>query len=303
MADVRYYVKSGRRVRGPFTMDQLVSMRDRGRLALKAEVSTDRANWFPAEYVEGLFANTVPDSPNAIWFYNSGGEHIGPLTMEQLRDEASQEMLLPSDTVWSEGMPKWVPAHAIRELRPAFGTDSIHAARKFTAGWLAKTELSILLAGAFVLVTGLIAAWTMLTRTQASIDPEVPQTPALGTGNISTTMQCPDCLGQVVMCGRCAGVGVLARTCGDCVGGRIDCNFTQTESAFLNDTTLECRDGELFRDGVSTGQKCDICNGTAQRVCATCEGLGELQTKCQACDGSGENGGCKRCGGSGIIRR
>jgi hypothetical protein len=56
------------------------------------------------------------------WFYTLNGEQSPtPATSEQLRQFAASGQLLPTDMVWREGMPNWVPASSIKGL---FGSRS-----------------------------------------------------------------------------------------------------------------------------------------------------------------------------------
>lgn len=53
------------------------------------------------------------------WYYAKGEVQNGPVSMEHLKELATAGQLLPTDTVWSEGMPKWVSASGVAELWPA----------------------------------------------------------------------------------------------------------------------------------------------------------------------------------------
>jgi hypothetical protein len=44
------------------------------------------------------------------WFYTEQGQERGPVTFEQLQQIASTGQFQPTDMVWNDGMPQWVPA-------------------------------------------------------------------------------------------------------------------------------------------------------------------------------------------------
>lgn len=52
------------------------------------------------------------------WYYTRNGERMGPVTTSQLRTEAASGRVQPTDLVWTDGMPQWIPASAAREIFP-----------------------------------------------------------------------------------------------------------------------------------------------------------------------------------------
>ena len=52
------------------------------------------------------------------WYYAHGGERLGPVSQEQLRELASSGQLQASDLVWQEGMADWTPAGEVGGLLP-----------------------------------------------------------------------------------------------------------------------------------------------------------------------------------------
>jgi hypothetical protein len=50
------------------------------------------------------------------WFVARDGEQNGPLSSRELKAAADAGELAPTDWVWKEGMPKWVPASNVRGL-------------------------------------------------------------------------------------------------------------------------------------------------------------------------------------------
>ena len=57
------------------------------------------------------------------WYYAKGNDRFGPVTLEGLVQAAMSGVLLPSDLVWSDGMPSWVAADAVPDL---FSTQRPH---------------------------------------------------------------------------------------------------------------------------------------------------------------------------------
>lgn len=53
------------------------------------------------------------------WYYAQNGQQFGPLPGEQLRNMLSSGALRPSDLVWSDGLPAWMPAGQVPALLPA----------------------------------------------------------------------------------------------------------------------------------------------------------------------------------------
>jgi uncharacterized RDD family membrane protein YckC len=56
------------------------------------------------------------------WYYARGGQQIGPITLDALRQQASAGALEPGDLVWGEGMPDWVDARQVPELASSFAS-------------------------------------------------------------------------------------------------------------------------------------------------------------------------------------
>lgn len=54
--------------------------------------------------------------PQSQWYVNRNGQRFGPLDSKELKAAADTRRLLPTDWVWKEGMPEWVPAGNLRGL-------------------------------------------------------------------------------------------------------------------------------------------------------------------------------------------
>jgi hypothetical protein len=63
------------------------------------------------------------------WYYAKNNERLGPISAGELRALLAQGKLQPSDLVWSEHLPGWVPARKVRELLPSQPADSVPGVR------------------------------------------------------------------------------------------------------------------------------------------------------------------------------
>jgi hypothetical protein len=50
------------------------------------------------------------------WYYAKGAKRVGPLTLEEFVAAAQTGALLPTDQIWTEGMPCWLPADTVPDL-------------------------------------------------------------------------------------------------------------------------------------------------------------------------------------------
>src|SRR4051812_15217347 len=50
------------------------------------------------------------------WYYTSAGQQNGPVTAAQLKQAAQSGQLTPTDLVWKDGMPDWVPATKLKGI-------------------------------------------------------------------------------------------------------------------------------------------------------------------------------------------
>jgi len=57
------------------------------------------------------------------WFYKKNGQDHGPVSSTELKELGAKNELQPSDLVWKEGMPQWLPASRLAGLLP----DSVNA--------------------------------------------------------------------------------------------------------------------------------------------------------------------------------
>ncbi len=132
-ASESWFLRSRGRVLGPFTRQQLESLRDRGQLSQFHEISQDRACWMMASGVEWLFAatsaaagaagNEIPLAPMAAsrpatpeWYYSEAGATLGPMNAEQITALVATGRIRGQTPVWRTGYASWVPLRDVPEL-------------------------------------------------------------------------------------------------------------------------------------------------------------------------------------------
>ena len=65
-------------------------------------------------HVPALLRDTYMAEPN--YYYNKGGTPTGPITIVELKELATSGQVKPTDLVWREGTPSWVPAATVKGL-------------------------------------------------------------------------------------------------------------------------------------------------------------------------------------------
>jgi S1-C subfamily serine protease len=173
MVERQWYVRVRGRVIGPFNLQQLKSLRDRGQFRRFHEVSGDRKAWRPASSISDVFPSEAADSEGyelqpaepsdvasdrpvssispAVWYYaGSGDKAAGPVALDRLSRLLHEGSITPSTLVWKEGMPNWV-ALATLDIAAA---PSVPKSEKRTnrRKWLVSY---VLLFGLVVAATGL----------------------------------------------------------------------------------------------------------------------------------------------------
>ncbi len=53
------------------------------------------------------------------WYYSKHGTQLGPVDISDLRNKIAIGEVAPTDLVWRDGMPDWVPSSRVPELQPA----------------------------------------------------------------------------------------------------------------------------------------------------------------------------------------
>ena len=139
------YVRIKGRVQGPFDLETLQGMVQRGQLSRIHQVSEDGEIWKKStEYAELFKSNsrgssgvhveqspqesttnqspqvtqgpTAPQAPDAEWHVEENGTPAGPYSIAELRKLFRSGKFEPYNLVWREGMSDWVPADTVDGL-------------------------------------------------------------------------------------------------------------------------------------------------------------------------------------------
>lgn len=138
----KYFLKLGSKSMGPFSIEQLESLRERGRLQSDTRVSVDRKNWQPASTLTQLFPGSarqdrveIPAEQDSAapqsaaqddkWFYSQGNEEHGPVTWEKLSRLAKSGEIAPDDMVWTEGYDDWKTVNSVDGLLSDAGSPAM----------------------------------------------------------------------------------------------------------------------------------------------------------------------------------
>jgi hypothetical protein len=141
MSEKRLYVRVRGKVLGPFAIEQLKSMRDRGQFRRFHEVSEDRQRWVSAASMSDIFPATKAENrsrkdeeegdgesykvmletsdatqkaanpPEAVaeWYYIGAGEkQVGPVSRDRLQTLLEKDTVSRETLVWKPGMDRWV---------------------------------------------------------------------------------------------------------------------------------------------------------------------------------------------------
>ncbi|HEV3079921.1 MAG TPA: GYF domain-containing protein [Gemmataceae bacterium] len=136
------YIRVRGKVLGPFTLEDLRSLRDRGQFRRFHEISEDRRSWAPATSLGELFpsepvAQVVKEESlrlseegaeprdsaqakaanNNEWYYaDEAGGQQGPISKQKLLDLWGEGQLDDSSYVWNSGMTSWQALSSLPEL-------------------------------------------------------------------------------------------------------------------------------------------------------------------------------------------
>ena len=288
---VSLYLKSGRSIRGPLTLDRLIQLRNTSRLTRSDQVSMDRVNWIEARLVPELFEPEFVITSDTHWFYNSDGVQCGPHTASELSQLAASGKFLPTDRVWHEGMKSWKPAHTVRDIRGSFDPAILRMGKSPPA---TTVILSIVAIVACVCVAAIF------------VNPNPGGTPATESFSVNgsgghqvTAVRCPDCAGNPITKVTCPGCnGKLESNCSSCSGlGFHRCTYRR--EGFFG---VVCKGGNLFGNNERYEGVCTSCNGKGEIRCFECKARGTVEATCPVCASTGtiENT-CKTCGGQGTV--
>ena len=128
MSQTKYYVRLGTQLMGPFSLDQLKILKERGRLQPFHSISTDGRTWQPASSLTELFppepppasanpaASVAPGAPLAVgpeqdaWYYlDANGQQAGPVPGSKLLELYRRGVVNANTFVWKDGLDQWVP--------------------------------------------------------------------------------------------------------------------------------------------------------------------------------------------------
>jgi len=152
MTDV-YYIRKRGKVTGPFELDQLVQLRDQGKLNRVHELSTDGNIWqsafqvqevFPAASTVSLADSEVSDSESPLqssgitrepplvsdWYYAVSGEKLGPVSYDALVALIADGQINEHTEVWNQTLQEWMPAGEVPQLDTCFPSKSVGAVSK-----------------------------------------------------------------------------------------------------------------------------------------------------------------------------
>jgi len=119
-----WFIRSGKKVQGPFSVEQLKGLKERGRLTEAHELSQDRVKWVPAADAPPFRVATAPAGRGAAaaasgdgiaWFHAIGSEQVGPHSTEQLRQLIRSGTLSPQTLVWNDSIA-WTAAENLPEF-------------------------------------------------------------------------------------------------------------------------------------------------------------------------------------------
>lgn len=137
-----YYVRKRGRVTGPFEIDELLKLKDQGRITRVHELSLDQIEWTPAYEVQDVFQAYVelPDERSSYstanslklqgetaaaksgteWYYVEDGGRVGPMPLASLRELVTQRVVADDTLVWCDDLSDWSAAIHVPQLAMEF---------------------------------------------------------------------------------------------------------------------------------------------------------------------------------------
>jgi hypothetical protein len=164
-----WYLRNRGKIQGPFPVDTLISMKQRGRIGPGAEVSSDRAAWIPISRLGSPFEepSAPPSLPAALstqlgdaamepqCHFSMDGSQQGPVPLSVLQGYARSRQLAPTDLVWIEGEPQWKPAYQVSGL--IFAPATSHA-----TSWIRANPAASACLGILILAVLLAPSWYVI---------------------------------------------------------------------------------------------------------------------------------------------
>lgn len=107
---MQYYVRIRGKTFGPFYRDQLLDLKNKGKITSASEISDDKIEWRLAAEYDFLFAKdaspnpTIPSMEQPEWFYSVNGiEGYGPLTTLDMVRMIQSGKLNGESYIWKQG--------------------------------------------------------------------------------------------------------------------------------------------------------------------------------------------------------
>lgn len=178
----QYYVRMGTQLLGPLTVDQLRSLKDRGRLQSFHSISTDGKTWQPASSLMELFpeesdpgsygafkAQSTPTTPVVSasqegWYYLDANENqVGPVSEARLVELFHSKEITNETLVWKPGIDSWRRAGEVLDFSAKARCEEGSTGRLL----LPKHQLSWVSVAALLLgVLGVVVACYLLAVAQ-----------------------------------------------------------------------------------------------------------------------------------------
>ncbi len=163
MSQTNYYVRLGMQLMGPFSLDQLRALKDRGRLQPFHSISTDGRTWQPASTLTELFPpepspasanpapSVAPGAPAAVgpeqdaWYYlDANGQQAGPVSGWKLLELYHSGAIRRDTFVWKPGLDQWKPLEHVYPLPSPTLQTTVRTQLGVSAPDLARWSLSAL---------------------------------------------------------------------------------------------------------------------------------------------------------------
>lgn len=130
MTGTNYYLRQQTRVSGPFTVGQLTSLLQRGRVARSDKISVDKVTWIAIADCPEIAPRAVqaasqsgPATRNEDgidWFYTVGGtEQRDPVGTGAILQLIAAGIVGGDELVWRQGFVDWRPITAVEQFTHA----------------------------------------------------------------------------------------------------------------------------------------------------------------------------------------
>lgn len=173
MPSKNYFLRVRGKVTGPFEVQQLKFLRERGQLARFHELSEDKNTWIQAGALADLFSGTstresgvtvsTPATGEAAngWLYaDRTGQQQGPISLDRLAQLWKDGAIFDATPVWTDGMAEWSAISFVHpHLAPTSQPATLTAVRSRGRSKLVMAAVVLLV---FCLTGSGAAAWYLL---------------------------------------------------------------------------------------------------------------------------------------------